>query len=81
MIAVNDIGGSELIVNPFVEPEMHAEFVVIQPTRRTLSTQARLFLERFEREVAQIHKRWDEAIAGKPATASSRRKKVGRAHA
>jgi LysR family nitrogen assimilation transcriptional regulator len=64
VIAVNDIGSGELIVNPFVEPEMHAEFVVIQPTRRTLSTQARLFLERFEQEVAHIHDVWDAAITG-----------------
>ena len=64
VISVNDIGRSELIVNPIAEPELHAEFVVIQPTRRTLSTQARMFLERFEREVAQIHERWDVAIAG-----------------
>jgi LysR family transcriptional regulator, nitrogen assimilation regulatory protein len=63
VIAVNDIGRGELTVNPFVDPEMHAEFVVIQPTRRRPSTQARLFLERFEREVAQIHERWDAAIA------------------
>ena len=45
-------------------PELHAEFVVIQPTRRTLSTQARMFLERFEMEVANIHDIWDRAIAG-----------------
>jgi len=38
--------------------------VVIQPTRRTLSTQARLFLQRFEDEVAHIHERWAAAIAG-----------------
>src|SRR5258707_9744127 len=63
VISVNDIGRGELIVNPIVAPELHAEFVVIQPTRRTLSTQARLFLERFEREVAHIHERWDDAIA------------------
>jgi len=62
VISVNDIGRGELTVNPIVAPELHAEFVVIQPTRRSLSTQARLFLERFEREVAQIHQRWDEAI-------------------
>jgi hypothetical protein len=36
---------------------------VIQPTRRTLSTQARMFLERFEQEVAHIHEVWDAAIA------------------
>jgi LysR family tcuABC transcriptional regulator len=63
VISVNDIGRGELIVNPIVVPELHAEFVVIQPTRRTLSTQARLFLQRFEAEVAHIHDVWDEAIA------------------
>ena len=63
VISVNDIGRGELIVNPIIEPELHAEFVVIQPTRRSLSTQARLFLERFEREVVHIHDVWDSAIA------------------
>jgi LysR family tcuABC transcriptional regulator len=58
-----DIGRGELIVNPLASPELHAEFVVIQPTRRTLSTQARLFLQRFEAEVAHIHDVWDEATA------------------
>ena len=37
VISVNDIGRGELIVNPIVAPELHAEFVVIQPTRRTLT--------------------------------------------
>jgi hypothetical protein len=37
--------------------------VVIQPTRRKLSVQARIFLERFEAEVANIHDIWDRAIA------------------
>ena len=64
VISVNDIGRSELMVNPIVSPELHAEFVVIQPTRRTLSTQARMFLQRFEAEVAHIHDVWDDAIAG-----------------
>jgi LysR family nitrogen assimilation transcriptional regulator len=64
VISVNDIGRGELIVNPIAQPELHAEFVVIQPTRRTLSTQARMFLARFEAEVAHIHEVWDSAIAG-----------------
>jgi LysR family transcriptional regulator, nitrogen assimilation regulatory protein len=64
VISVNDIGRGELVVNPIAEPELHAEFVVVQPTRRTLSTQARMFLQRFEAEVAHIHKVWDTAIAG-----------------
>ena len=65
VISVNDIGRGELIVNPIVDPELHAEFVVIQPTRRTLSTQARLFLQRFEQEVAHIHDVWDAAVAAR----------------
>jgi LysR family transcriptional regulator, nitrogen assimilation regulatory protein len=75
VISVNDIGRGELIVNPIVQPELHAEFVVIQPARRTLSTQARMFLERFEQEVAHIHEVWNAAIAGtahKPKRAAGR---------
>ncbi len=75
VISVNDIGRGDLVVNPIVEPELHAEFVVIQPARRTLSTQARMFLQRFEQEVEHIHEVWDEAIAGtarKPRRAAAR---------
>ena len=63
VISVNDIGRGELIVNPIVAPVLHAEFVVIQPMRRTLSTPARMFLERFEQEVEHIHNVWDQATA------------------
>src|SRR6266540_855313 len=66
LIAVNDIADEMLVVNPIADPPMHAEFVLIQPARRTLSAQARLFLERFEAEVAHSHAVWDAAIA-KPA--------------
>jgi DNA-binding transcriptional LysR family regulator len=67
LISVNDIGGDELIVNPIVDPPMHAEFVVIQPARRTLSVQARLFLERFEAELANIHAIWETALGAQTA--------------
>jgi LysR family tcuABC transcriptional regulator len=62
VISVNDIDRGDLVVNPIVDPPLHIDCVVIQPARRTLSTQARLFLERFEAEVAHIHETWDEAI-------------------
>lgn len=64
VISVNDISTGNLIVSPIVEPPLHAEFVVIQPARRTLSTQARMFLERLEAEVGRIHATWDEALRG-----------------
>ena len=78
LISVNDIGRRDLVVNPIVDPPLHAEFVVIQPARRTLSTQARLFLERFEAEVAHIHAIWDEALArrSRQAAASARRNRA-----
>ena len=63
LISVNDLATGDIIVNPLADPPMHAEFVLIQPARRTLSAQARLFLERFEAEVAHIHAVWDAAIA------------------
>jgi LysR family transcriptional regulator, nitrogen assimilation regulatory protein len=74
LISVNDIGKSDLVVNPIVDPPLHAEFVVIQPARRTLSVPARLFLERFEAEVANIHAIWDQALAS-PVAASSRKRR------
>jgi DNA-binding transcriptional LysR family regulator len=63
LIAVNDIGTGDLVVNPIADPPLHAEFVVIQPARRTLSTPARLFLERFEAEIAHIQDVWSSVIA------------------
>jgi hypothetical protein len=72
LISVNDIGKGDLVVNPIGEPPLHAEFVVIQPARRTLSVPARLFLERFEAEIAHIQAIWDKALA--VPVAATRRK-------
>jgi LysR family transcriptional regulator, nitrogen assimilation regulatory protein len=76
VISVNDLYRGELVVNPLVAPELHAEFVVIEPTRRTLSTQAHIFLQRFEQEVAHIHEVWEAALAGgKPRAVRAARAK------
>jgi LysR family transcriptional regulator, nitrogen assimilation regulatory protein len=64
VISVNDINNGDLVVNPIVGPPLHIDCVVIQPTRRTLTTQARLFLERFEAEVTHIHEVWNQAVDG-----------------
>jgi LysR family nitrogen assimilation transcriptional regulator len=71
LISVNDIGGSTLVVNPVAEPPLYAEFVVIQPSRRPLSAPARLFLQRFEAEIAHIHRVWAEALAPKRTRAKA----------
>jgi len=68
VISVNDIGKGSLVVNPIVKPTLRADFVVIQPARRTLSVPARLFLERFEAEVVNIHAIWDRALKTKRAS-------------
>src|SRR5215468_9853579 len=64
LICVNDITNGDLVVNP-IDPPLFAEFVAITPARRTLSTQARLFLEQFEAEVARIETRWTDALSAK----------------
>jgi len=75
LISVNDIRKGDLVVNPIVDPPLHAEFVVIQPTRRTLSRPARLFLERFEAEIANIHTIWDRALQAPAATKGGKRRR------
>lgn len=56
LICVNDIAG-DIVVSP-IDPPLHAEFIVIEPARRVLSVQARLFLERLEAEVERIKGVW-----------------------
>jgi LysR family tcuABC transcriptional regulator len=58
LICVNDIRQGHIVVNPIVDPPLHAEFIVIEPARRTLSVQAQLVLARLEAEVARIRKVW-----------------------
>jgi LysR family transcriptional regulator, nitrogen assimilation regulatory protein len=66
LICVNDIKGGKLVVNP-IDPPLFAEFVAITPARRPLSTQARLFLQQFEAEVAHIEETWRKALAAHPS--------------
>ena len=49
-------------ISPIYDPPLIAEFVVISPARRTLSTQAQLFLESFEAEIARIQDIWAQTI-------------------
>ena len=58
LICVNDIESPKRVINPIIDPPLFAEFVVISPARRTLSTPARLFLEAFEAEIARIQEVW-----------------------
>jgi LysR family nitrogen assimilation transcriptional regulator len=74
LICVNDIGKDDLVVNPIVKPPLRAEFVVIQPARRTLSLPARRFLDCFEAQVAKIHAVWERALAS-PLAANGRRRR------
>lgn len=56
LICVNDIPKRDLIINPIIDPPLFAEFIVITPARRTLSTAARHFLDRFESDLILIEK-------------------------
>jgi hypothetical protein len=71
LICVNDIGKDDLVINPIVKPPLRAEFVVIQPARRTLSLPARRFLDCFEAQMAKIHAVWERALSS-PLAANGR---------
>lgn len=62
LICVNDIDRNERVVSPIFDPPLFAEFVVITQARRTLSAQARIFLEMFEAEIGRIQEVWARAI-------------------
>lgn len=64
LICVNDIGRDEFTISPIADPPLYAEFIVIMPARRTLSTPARLFLERFEADIAETEKRLAGLLRG-----------------
>jgi DNA-binding transcriptional LysR family regulator len=66
LICVNDIAPGDIIVSP-IDPPLHAEFIVIEPARRVLSVQARLFLERLEAEVARIRGVWRKKLRARGA--------------
>jgi LysR family tcuABC transcriptional regulator len=78
LICINDIGRPERMINPIFDPPLIAEFVVISPARRTLSTQARLFLECFEAEIERIQQIWAQTIPPAVYPAQRRRARSGR---
>jgi LysR family nitrogen assimilation transcriptional regulator len=67
LICVNDIGRGEFVINPIVDPPLYAEFIVITPARHTLSTPARLFLDRFEQDLAETVKKLKGLLKGTKA--------------
>jgi LysR family transcriptional regulator, nitrogen assimilation regulatory protein len=73
LICVGDVGGRERTVNPIAEPPLFAEFVVISPARRTLSAQARRFLETLEAEIDRIQCVWRQLDARPPARRAASR--------
>ena len=63
LICVADVGRETgRVISPIYDPPLIAEFVVISPARRTLSTPAQLFMEHFEAEIARIQEIWSRLI-------------------
>jgi LysR family transcriptional regulator, nitrogen assimilation regulatory protein len=77
MICYADIGRDMgRVTSPIEDPPLIAEFVVISPARRMLSTQASLFLQRLEAEIVQIQEVWAQTIP--PAVYPVRRRAASR---
>ena len=62
LFCVTDIDRNERIISPLYDPPLFAEFVIITQARRTLSNQARRFLEIFEAEIERIQQVWARMI-------------------
>jgi LysR family tcuABC transcriptional regulator len=75
LICIADVERPQRVISPMYDPAMTAEFVVISPARRTLSTQARRFLEHFEAEIARIQNTWAQTIP--PAERPARKQRTG----
>jgi LysR family tcuABC transcriptional regulator len=75
LICIGDVEQprAERVISPIHDPPLIAEFVVISPARRTLSTQAQLFLEAFEAEIARIQEVWAKTIPAVVYPARGRR--------
>lgn len=58
LILVPDRAGSHRIINPLDAPSLTAEFVVIEPARRSMSQPAALFLEELRAEIRSIERFW-----------------------
>ncbi len=54
MICVSDADGSQRRISPLADPPLYSDFVVIEPSRRPLSPQARLFLDVMRAEVEDL---------------------------
>ena len=77
LICYADIGRDvRRVISPIEDPPLIAEFVVIWPARRRLSTPAELFLQIFEAEIAQIQEIWAQTIP--PAVYPVRRRAASR---
>lgn len=76
LICASDIGRTERVISPIFDPPLIAEFTVISPARRTLSTAARLFLECYEAEITRIQEMWAQTIP--PAVYPVRRRNAAR---
>jgi LysR family nitrogen assimilation transcriptional regulator len=64
----------ERVMSPIDDPPLIAEFVVISPARQMLSTQAGLFLQIFEAEIAYMQEVWAQTIP--PAVYPVRRRRA-----
>ena len=54
LICVSDADGARRRVSPLSDPPLYSDFVVIEPARRPLSPQARLFLDALRDEVTRL---------------------------
>lgn len=57
-----DMGSQQFSIRPLVDPPLHAEIVMIQPSRKSLSAQARILVSQIRDEAESMTRYWLENL-------------------
>ncbi|MGQ7793403.1 LysR family transcriptional regulator [Faunimonas sp. B44] len=62
VILAPDRLGERYTIRPLADPDLHSDFVIIEPARRVMSEPAQLFADLLRKETARIADLWREAL-------------------
>ncbi len=73
ILVIGDHKGERFEVRPLANPSLYADFVLIEPARRSLTPMAQLFADLMREETEAIEARWQRWLKPASAPARSRR--------
>lgn len=62
ILMAKDFGSKQFSIRPVVDPPLHAELVIIQPSRKSLTAQAGIFVDYLRAEAESVIQYWQDSI-------------------